>query len=290
MQTICFTGFDKATKNELIDIAEDLGFTIRTNVVNGLNFLCCGSNAGPSKINKAKEISATLISEAEFRAFSSNADLVVAHNDKPRPVSKLNIHDPHPLLDYLWSAVDSSARISIIYHGGSNKGTSRDILPLSLNEKFILRAVDLNDPNRAVKSFAIENIEASGIERLVLTNETSQRGRNRKQYSVGRFKDIEEVYHKLKDTLVGMGWHVATYEENGVCVRLDVCDYFKNGKPRKTPVVTLYFEPENRTRPYVCKCREIQLANTYSNLDNAAYMLLTLAHEASSLEADEIDQ
>ncbi|MDL4913461.1 MAG: BRCT domain-containing protein [Enterobacterales bacterium endosymbiont of Blomia tropicalis] len=301
MQTICFTGFDKKIKAELIRIAENGNFTVRTNVVSGLVFLCCGSNAGPSKINKAKEIGATLISEIEFRSLASdidsvilptgNSEIVTINKDySPQPAPITSIHDAHPLLDHLWSAIDGSKRISIIYHGGSNSGSCRDVIPLSLNENFVMTAADLKDSNRAVKSFSIENIEVPGIERLALSDATGTRRRSHKQYSIGKFKDIGEVYLALKDTLDGMGWHVATYEEDGVCIRLDICDYFKNGKPRKTPVVTLYYEPENQSRPYVCKCREILLANTYNNLDNAALMFLRLAHEASSLEPDEIKE
>ena len=55
MKTICFTGFGKKEKNELMEIAEKRGFIVKGDVIKGLCYLCCGENAGPSKISKAKQ-------------------------------------------------------------------------------------------------------------------------------------------------------------------------------------------------------------------------------------------
>ncbi|HCZ4969620.1 TPA: BRCT domain-containing protein [Salmonella enterica subsp. enterica serovar Saintpaul str. CFSAN004160] len=298
MKTICFTGFDKTKKSELIQIAKERGFVIKNDVTAGLSYLCCGENADPKKISKAKTIGAVLISEDSFRELELEVDPASVIDDvqsvKTLPIAddssqKISVYDEHPLLDYLWSATDTGKRISIIYHGGSNPGVVRDIIPRSLNENFTLQAVDLNSNERVVKLFAIENIEVQGVERLIIPDALNPRKNKREITSDFNFNSISDVYLALKDTLEGMGWHVATYEKNGSCVRLDVCDYFKNGKPRKSPVVTLYFEPENKTRPYVCKCRGISLANTYSNLDHAVGMFLTIAYEISLAAKDEVE-
>ncbi|ENF9604688.1 BRCT domain-containing protein [Salmonella enterica] len=300
MKTICFTGFNKTRKSELIQIAKERGFVIKNDVTTGLSYLCCGENAGPKKISKAKTIGAVLITEDSFRELELEVDPASVIDDvqstETLPIAddssqKISVYDEHPLLDYLWSATDAGKRISVIYHGGSNPGVVRDIIPLSMNENFTLQAVDLNSNERAVKSFAIENIEVHGLERLIIPDVLNPR-KNKHKHKIARnikFNSISEVYLALKDTLEGMGWYVATYEKNGSCVRLDVCDFFKNGKPRKSPVVTLYYEPENKTRPYVCKCREIRLANTYSILDQAVSIFLTIAYEFSLIANDEVD-
>ncbi|ECL8477544.1 BRCT domain-containing protein [Salmonella enterica] len=297
MKTICFTGFNKIRKSELMQIANNRGFVIKNDVTVGLSYLCCGENAGPKKISKAKTIGAVLMSESSFLELDLEDEPVSVIDDvqstETLPIQKISVYDEHPLLDYLWSATDSGKRISIIYHGGSNPGFVRDIIPLSLNENFTLQAVDLKGNERVAKLFAIENIEVHGLERLIIPdvlNPRKNKHKNKhKTTSNIKFNSISEVHLALKDTLEGMGWYVATYEKDGLCVRLDVCDFFKNGKPRKSPVVTLYFEPENKTRPYVCKCREISLANTYSNLDHAASIFLTIAYEISLIANGEVD-
>ncbi|WP_456309412.1 BRCT domain-containing protein [Serratia proteamaculans] len=296
MQTICFTGFNKSEKNELIQLAKNKNIDIKNDITKELTYLCCGPNAGPSKIKKAQENGTLLISEDGFKGLLSGLDLSPASTDTPVQATpamepeklSTSIYDEHPLLDYLWSAIDKNNVISIIYHGGTNSGSERKIIPRSLNENFVLSAVDTNDTQRQVKSFSVEKIEIIGLERVYSNDTKNLNNKKSPARCHVDFKSIGEVYSEFKDTLEGMGWYVATHIKDGECIRIDICDYFKNGKPHKTPVVTLYFEPENTTRPYVCKCREIELANTYSNLNNAALMFINLAHEAASINTFEI--
>ncbi|WP_024911009.1 BRCT domain-containing protein [Chania multitudinisentens] len=293
-KTICFTGFDKVKKNELIDIAKLNGFIVRADITKDLNYLCCGNNAGPSKINKAKNNNSILLTCDSFYELLSKKsscsavepfDSEAYSAEEKRPIS---IYDENDFLDYLWSAIDKGSKISITYHGGSREGERRSIVPLSLMENFVLRAVDLSSPGREVKSFSIGKIEIDGIENFTPPVMNGHSKPKKKKYRLGIYKNIEDVSLAFRDTLVGMGWHVATYEdEYGECIRLDVCDFFKNGKPRKTPVATLYFSPENKIRPFVCKSRDMESATTYSNLDNAAEMFLSLAY-AESID-DEVE-
>ncbi|WP_219552981.1 hypothetical protein [Klebsiella pneumoniae] len=104
---------------------------------------------------------------------------------------------------------------------------------------------------------------------------------------MGMYKNIADVHAAFVDTLQGMGWHVATYmDDSGLGSRLDVCDFFKNGKPRKTPVVSLSYQPENLTRPFVCRCRDIEFVSTYAHLDSAAEMFISLAYAGSEDESE----
>jgi len=62
---ICFTGFKKADKAQLIAIAERAGFHVRTSVVKRLSALICGYNAGPKKVELAKKFGITIIEGKE---------------------------------------------------------------------------------------------------------------------------------------------------------------------------------------------------------------------------------
>ncbi|NWC62926.1 BRCT domain-containing protein [Cedecea sp. P7760] len=288
MNTICFTGFGKKDKNELIEIAKARGYVVRSDVTKDLNYLCCGENAGPSKINKASQQGSEVLSAEQFLNQSTLSNVQNVEREEAKAPT-LTIHDEHPLLDLIWSSIDTKKNLSIIYHGGERSGSARDILPLTLLDNFTLRAADLSSPTHPVKTFSLEKIEILGVERLsVLPGELNKS--KKKQYSVGLYKNIEEVHLAFAETLQGMGWHVATYQDDaGLCNRLDVCDFFKNGKPRKTPVVSLSFQPENQTRPFVCRCRDTESTPTYAHLDNAAEMFISLAYAGSSeaLEGEE---
>ena len=53
---VCFTGFSKKDKDELISIAKKNNFFVRTEVTKKLSLLICGDNAGPSKLIKASKM------------------------------------------------------------------------------------------------------------------------------------------------------------------------------------------------------------------------------------------
>ena len=53
---VCFTGFPKAEKNELIQYANDNGLFIRKSVTKGLGLLVCGKTAGWKKLETANKL------------------------------------------------------------------------------------------------------------------------------------------------------------------------------------------------------------------------------------------
>jgi BRCT domain type II-containing protein len=63
---ICFTGFSPTEKNTLTKIATINNFHIAKSITVNLNFLCCGENAGPSKMKKAEEQNVILLNSEEF--------------------------------------------------------------------------------------------------------------------------------------------------------------------------------------------------------------------------------
>ena len=69
---ICFTGFKKDRKAELKEAAKHHCFMVRSNVTKKLDYLCCGYNAGPVKIKRAKQQGVKLIDENQFKQMINN--------------------------------------------------------------------------------------------------------------------------------------------------------------------------------------------------------------------------
>ncbi len=63
---ICFTGYNPSEKEKLANLAIEKGFHISKSITVNLNFLCCGSNAGETKIKKAIEQNVIIITTEEF--------------------------------------------------------------------------------------------------------------------------------------------------------------------------------------------------------------------------------
>ncbi|MGY6771860.1 BRCT domain-containing protein [Gallibacterium sp. ZY190522] len=72
---VCFTGFKKATKEQLETLARIKGFLVRKSVTNNLNFLVTGDNAGFSKVAKAESMGITILTEEEFRNLLETGEL-----------------------------------------------------------------------------------------------------------------------------------------------------------------------------------------------------------------------
>ena len=53
---VCFTGFSKKDKENLIELAKKNDLFVRTEITKKLGLLVCGDNAGPSKLKKASEM------------------------------------------------------------------------------------------------------------------------------------------------------------------------------------------------------------------------------------------
>ncbi|PKO49029.1 MAG: hypothetical protein CVU31_02605 [Betaproteobacteria bacterium HGW-Betaproteobacteria-4] len=66
MIEVCFTGFSKADKLRLEGMAHSADMLVRQSVTEGLTHLVAGKNAGPKKLERAEEVGAEVIDEAEF--------------------------------------------------------------------------------------------------------------------------------------------------------------------------------------------------------------------------------
>lgn len=65
---VCFTGFTDDEKMFLMDKATGAGFIVRNSVTSKLTILVAGSNAGPSKLAKARHQSCTITDAEGFLA------------------------------------------------------------------------------------------------------------------------------------------------------------------------------------------------------------------------------
>ncbi|MEO3692440.1 NAD-dependent DNA ligase LigA [Roseateles paludis] len=64
---VCFTGFSATEKSELETVATDAGLKVVTSVTKGLMFLVAGTNAGPSKLEKARKQGAQVLDLIGFQ-------------------------------------------------------------------------------------------------------------------------------------------------------------------------------------------------------------------------------
>lgn len=72
---VLFTGFLKARRAELEAIAADAGMRVRKTVTRDLVFLCCGPNAGPTKVEGAREKGAFIMFEESFLEMLETGEL-----------------------------------------------------------------------------------------------------------------------------------------------------------------------------------------------------------------------
>ena len=63
---VCFTGFSGTEKSELTELAQAANLEVVGSVTKGLAFLCVGENAGPAKLQKAKEQGNYVLSKEQF--------------------------------------------------------------------------------------------------------------------------------------------------------------------------------------------------------------------------------
>ncbi|BCS47366.1 hypothetical protein JUNP479_0020 [Aeromonas jandaei] len=72
---VCFTGFSKKEKDELVQLAESMQCLVRKSVTTGLDVLCYGDNAGPSKMRDARNKSVLVINKVEFISMLNTGEI-----------------------------------------------------------------------------------------------------------------------------------------------------------------------------------------------------------------------
>lgn len=72
---VCFTGFAKQAKSDLIDRATTMNCIVRQSVTAQLDILCYGYNAGPAKMNAAREKGILILDESEFSTLLETGEI-----------------------------------------------------------------------------------------------------------------------------------------------------------------------------------------------------------------------
>jgi hypothetical protein len=130
--------------------------------------------------------------------------------------------------DVLAQAAKNGEVIRIVYHGGSQPGTVREIIPIEVTET-ALRARD--DSSRQAKVFKLAKIRIpDSIETLPNYDPNYQEPPEPTGLIGDLLKDRIDQLHDL-------GWHVELSEN-----RITLHTFFKNGKPRRGFIVGLWYE------------------------------------------------
>ena len=128
--------------------------------------------------------------------------------------------------DVLMAAIDTGEILTIIYQGGRHPGAARQIQPFQIEDNKI-RALDIESGMR--KQFIISKIEIT--DESALQQEYVPDIYHRESVSV---EDLIE-YHSEK--MKKLGWVVVAADN-----KIELFLRFKNGKPRKTPSVGIYYQ------------------------------------------------
>lgn len=133
----------------------------------------------------------------------------------------------------LEDAIGTGEIITIIYHGGSEPGTSRMISPIKVDNG-IVRARCLT--TNKVKGFSIDKIELSASDKVDYTGQHKEPEEP---------KSLSEGIEPFLNELVEQGW-IIQQDEDAVCL----FERFKNGKPKKQPKLYLiyYRDPDTDKR------------------------------------------
>ena len=182
------------------------------------------------------------------------------------------------VLETLKDSIGTGKLITVIYHGGSQPGTTREILPMQITgNKIRARCYQSN----AVKTFIIDKMEiCQNPQNTQITFDNTKIGRQ-------TYSSIKDVHNQLKEYLTSIGWHVEIQlSQNLEVASLSLHGYFKNGKIRKTPELQINYNKyttesvfdgetgdfterlKEMTRPYYVKGR------TFGKIDHAVEVFL----------------
>jgi hypothetical protein len=184
------------------------------------------------------------------------------------------------MLEYLQKASKSGEIVKIIYDGGSQPGAVREVSPVSISE-YDMKARDI--ATGIVKTFLLLKI------RFPDSNSNAPKyDPNSPPFPNVKIKQtISETLTSKVAEIESLGWKVYI-QQDGISVHR----YFKNGKPRKLPDVSLVYneftydvyvdgdsdkiieEERKSTRPYRVDSPSFETGRTFSDLSNAIILFL----------------
>tara|TARA_R110002051_G_C8753561_1_gene500543 strand:+ start:403 stop:1014 length:612 start_codon:yes stop_codon:yes gene_type:complete len=193
----------------------------------------------------------------------------------------------------LLACAEEKGKISIIYHGGSQPGSIREILPIRIDGKMLHAKCAIT--NR-FKMFSMEKVElednASNISETDPIAQTDHL--NPEYHELEQYEDFQDFLEKETNRFESMGWKVEMQDEmtelaDGLYCRflsLGLFLTFKSGKKQKHPVIVFHLLPceiegdywEQKARPYSIQGRSIN-SKSFVNLDKAAHYFIQQATE-----------
>lgn len=190
----------------------------------------------------------------------------------------------------LEQAIGTGEIITIRYHGGSQPGTHREIVPLRIEGDYV-RAHCLS--SKATKQFSLDKVEL--VDRQAAQNEW--------RTPSTAPKSIDDIQSSVAEIIQAQRWHLTREStEDGEWLHLHSA--FKNGKIRKTPDIGISLQPmthdsvvnqsgeimkENirpRVRPWSVYSKNFAAAKTFTHAETALAVFIQQAHLLSPNEGD----
>lgn len=203
-------------------------------------------------------------------------------------------------LDRLKKAIETKELLKIIYHGGSQPGTSRDITANSLKDGRVYAFCLTSYSN---KIFFVDKIEIiEDLETDTIEYEAGSSG----QLPIQTYFTIDDLLKQKKTLLNDYGWEIRRETKKYVVApsleqefdAIFLYSKFKNGKLRKTADMELSFTAltwdevwgedeedismaniKKRVKPWRVWAKKRPGAQTYGTLDRASVRFLELAEE-----------
>ncbi|MFM2006423.1 MAG: hypothetical protein RLZZ09_2078 [Pseudomonadota bacterium] len=165
----------------------------------------------------------------------------------------------------LTEAAENGEIVTIVYHGGHQAGSKRQISPMKVT---VLECRARDIATEEVKNYLISKIEivsddfdaAEYIAGMSLPPATDD------------FADLDEALGPKVAELQALGWHV-NLSPNEVSLHL----YFKNGQPKKGAQTGIL--NNGTARPWYVFGPDLASARTYTKLGKAITLFLEQAHQ-----------
>lgn len=137
------------------------------------------------------------------------------------------------VIEILQSAIDTGTVTTIVYNGGSKPGQAREIIPLSLNGENL----SAREPtSRRAKTFKTQKIASAILKNGEAAENSEVDPAPPQSEKIPSFESFEEYAIFLKKKLRGTKFNLIE-DENYFAVG----EFFKNGKPRKSPSASIQF-------------------------------------------------
>lgn len=189
----------------------------------------------------------------------------------------------------LEKSIQSGEILEIIYYGGSYPGKLRKVQPIKIDgNKLIAKCLSSNE----VKTFSISKIAVQENGLTLGANSSALEFK-----SLFNFEDLITFLTEFRNELENMGWFI-TSENNSY---LALHSFFKNGKPKKTPDISILYSEYSEEIVYDSDRNEFinvrkkmqkpwsvrainQTTRTYAKLNSALETFITFAKSYSPRE------